>query len=121
MPVRLVAIDGGPDIPLDRPMVMVGRHPACDVRLDSPRVSWRHCCMHLQEGSVMVRDLGSTNGIRINNTRVERGRLRPGDQLSIAHRRYRFHGEPDPNRDRDRFQVPRPVPSQTHPQEPVNP
>jgi hypothetical protein len=121
MPARLVAIDGGSDIPLKRPMVLVGRHPACDVRLDSLRVSRHHCCMHLQEGSVVVRDLGSTNGIRINGARVVLGRLRPGDELSIAHHRYRFQGGPDQDRDCDGFPTPRPVPSPALPNEPAKP
>jgi hypothetical protein len=90
MPVRLVALDEGPDITLDRTMVVVGRHPACDTRLDSLRVSRHHCCMTQESGDVVVRDLGSTNGIRINGQRVEIGRLRPGDELSIAHIRYRL-------------------------------
>ncbi len=90
MPVRLVALDEGPDIMLDRTMVVVGRHPNCDTRLDSLRVSRHHCCMTQESGEVVVRDLGSTNGIRINGQRVEIGRLRPGDELSIAHIRYRL-------------------------------
>jgi predicted component of type VI protein secretion system len=90
MPARLVALDEGPDIPLDRTMVVVGRHPQCDARLDSLRVSRHHCCMTNDHGEVLVRDLGSTNGIRINGQRVEMGRLRPGDELSIAHIRYRL-------------------------------
>src|ERR687885_2239056 len=95
MPVRLVALDEGPDIPVDRAMVIVGRHPQCDARLDSIRVSRRHCCMTEDNGEVVVRDLGSTNGIRINGQRVEAGRLRPGDELSIAHIRYRMEAAPD--------------------------
>src|SRR4051795_11797391 len=90
MPVRLVALDEGPDILLDRTMVVVGRHPQCDARLDSLRVSRHHCCMTQDHGEVVVRDLGSTNGIRINGQRVEMGRLKPGDELSIAHIRYRL-------------------------------
>jgi len=90
MPARLVALDEGSDIPLDRSMVVVGRHPLCDVRLDSLRISRHHCCMTQDKEEVVVRDLGSTNGIRINGERVERGRLRPGDELSIAHIRYRL-------------------------------
>ena len=90
MPSRLVALDEGPDIMLDRTMVVVGRHPACDTRLDSLRVSRHHCCMTQENGEVVVRDLGSTNGIRINGQRVEIGRLRAGDELSIAHIRYRL-------------------------------
>ena len=90
MTARLVALDEGPDIVLDRAMVVVGRHPACDARLDSLRVSRHHCCMMQESGEVVVRDLGSTNGIRINGQRVEMGRLKPGDELSIAHIRYRL-------------------------------
>jgi FHA domain len=90
MPARLVALDDGPDINLDRAMVVVGRHPSCDTRLDSLRVSRHHCCMTQENGEVMVRDLGSTNGIRINGQRVEIGRIRAGDELSIAHIRYRL-------------------------------
>ena len=90
MPARLVALDEGSDISLDRSMVVVGRHPLCDVRLDSLRISRHHCCMTQDKDELVVRDLGSTNGIRINGERVERGRLRPGDELSIAHIRYRL-------------------------------
>ena len=90
MSVRLVALDEGPDISLDREMLVVGRHPQCDARLDSIRVSRRHCCMTPDHGEIVVKDLGSTNGIRINGQRVEKGRLRPGDELSIAHIRYRL-------------------------------
>ena len=90
MQVRLVALDEGPDILLDRAMLVVGRHPQCDARLDSIRVSRHHCCMTQNGGEVLVRDLNSTNGIRINGQRVAEGRLRPGDELSIAHIRFRL-------------------------------
>ncbi len=90
MTARLVALDEGQDILLDRAMVVVGRHPQCDARLDSLRVSRHHCCMTNDHGEVVVRDLGSTNGIRINGQRVEMGRLKSGDELSIAHIRYRL-------------------------------
>lgn len=90
MALRLVPLDEGPEIILDRAMVVVGRHPLCDARLDSLRVSRHHCCMIQVNGDVFVRDLGSTNGIRINSQRVESGQLRPGDELSIAHVRFRL-------------------------------
>jgi hypothetical protein len=92
MPLRLVAFREWPDIPVDRAMIVVGRHRACDVRLDSIRVSRRHCRITLVDGVLEVRDLGSTNGIRINGHRVEMGRLGPGDELSIAHIRYKLDG-----------------------------
>src|SRR5262245_33509296 len=86
----LVALNEGPDIPLGRDPLMVGRHPDCDVRLPSIRVSRRHCCMTEVDGEVSVRDLGSTNGTLINGRRVESGRLRRGDLLSIADLSYRL-------------------------------
>jgi pSer/pThr/pTyr-binding forkhead associated (FHA) protein len=90
MPLLLLALDGGPDIPPGRGPIVVGRHPHCDVRLRSPRVSRRHCCLTEVDGEVLVRDLGSTNGILVNGRWVEAGWLRPGDELSIAHLRYRL-------------------------------
>jgi pSer/pThr/pTyr-binding forkhead associated (FHA) protein len=90
MPTCLVALDEGPNIPLGREPIVVGRHPHCDVRLPSIRVSRRHCCLSEIDGEVAVRDLGSSNGTLINGWPVESGRLRPGDTLTIAHLRYRL-------------------------------
>ena len=73
MPARLVALDEGPDILIDQEMVVVGRHPSCDARLDSLRLSRHHCCLTQEHGEIIVRDLGSTNGIRINGERVKVG------------------------------------------------
>jgi pSer/pThr/pTyr-binding forkhead associated (FHA) protein len=72
MPARLVALDQGPDIMVGRAMLVTERHLACDAWLDSLRLSRRHCCMIQENREVVERDLGSTNGIRINGQRVER-------------------------------------------------
>ena len=90
MPARLVALNEGPSLPLDKSIVLVGRHPDCDYQLDSVKVSRRHCCLALVNDCWVVRDLGSTNGVRINGRRVEHGRLSPGDELAIANFRYQF-------------------------------
>jgi pSer/pThr/pTyr-binding forkhead associated (FHA) protein len=88
MPAYLASLDGHADIPLHQVAVLVGRHPRCDVRIASSRVSRRHCCLALDRDGVLVRDLGSTNGTWINGLRIEEGVLRPGDELSIAHLHY---------------------------------
>jgi pSer/pThr/pTyr-binding forkhead associated (FHA) protein len=85
-----VALDGNADFRLDDPLTLVGRDRACEVGLDSSRVSRRHCCLAFGHGEVLVRDLGSTNGTRINGRLVEKGRLQPGDVLGIAHLRFRL-------------------------------
>ena len=84
----LIAVSFGPDIPLDRRSILIGRHPVCDVLLDSLRVSRRHCIITEESGAVVVRDLGSKNGTWVNGLRVARSWLRPGDEVSIAHMRY---------------------------------
>src|SRR5690349_11620938 len=90
MPARLVSLNGTADIPLSGLLTVAGRHPGCDARLDSSRVSRRHCCLALGTGEVLVRDLGSTNGTWLNGQRIEEGVIRPGDVLGIAHLRFRL-------------------------------
>jgi pSer/pThr/pTyr-binding forkhead associated (FHA) protein len=82
--VRMVALAGMPPFHVGRIPVVIGRHPQCDVRIDSIQISRYHCCLTEIDGEVWVRDLGSTNGVRINGRRVESGRLKLGDELSLA-------------------------------------
>jgi predicted component of type VI protein secretion system len=96
MPAQLVALDSGPSILLDKPIVLLGRHPECDIQINSRKVSRRHCCIAQVNDYLVVRDLGSTNGIRINGVRIIEGRLNPGDELAIAHFRYKVSWEPAP-------------------------
>jgi predicted component of type VI protein secretion system len=89
MPAQLVALTEGPNILLDKPILLFGRHPECDVQLHSRKISRRHCCIAQVNDVLVVRDLGSTNGIRVNNERVVEGRLQDGDELAIGGYRYR--------------------------------
>jgi predicted component of type VI protein secretion system len=88
MPAQLVALTDGPNILLDKPILLLGRHPECDIQLNSRKVSRRHCCIAQVSTYLVVRDLGSTNGIRINGVRVLEGRLKPGDELTVGNFRY---------------------------------
>jgi predicted component of type VI protein secretion system len=89
MPARLFSLNDGPDLLLDKPILLVGRHPECDIQIDSTKISRRHCCIAEVDDYLVVRDLGSTNGIRINGVRVLEGRLKPDDELTIGGNRYR--------------------------------
>lgn len=90
MPAQLVALTEGPNILLDKPIMLFGRHPECDIQIESRKVSRRHCCVAQVSDYLVVRDLGSTNGIRINGVRVLEGRLKGGDELTIGSHRYRI-------------------------------
>ena len=87
---RLVALDGSPDVPLHAALVVIGRHPSCDVCIDSVRISRVHCCIYRDGKKFFVRDLNSTNGVRINGLLVtDQAQLHDGDLLTIANLRYR--------------------------------
>ena len=81
---RLLALDTAENIPLKLGLVVVGRHPSCDFRIRSPRISRVHCCFHSEGERLFVRDLNSTNGIRVNGHPVVHSELNPGDVVSIA-------------------------------------
>jgi predicted component of type VI protein secretion system len=95
MPARLVPLDGGPTILLDKPILLIGRHPECDVQMESRKISRRHCCIAQVDHTLAVRDLGSTNGVRINGTQTTEGRLQPGDELTIGNLRFRIQWDDD--------------------------
>jgi pSer/pThr/pTyr-binding forkhead associated (FHA) protein len=89
----MVTLAGGREIWVGNTPIVIGRHPRCDVRLGSLRVSRFHCCVSDAGGEVAVRDLGSTNGLRINGRLVTSGRLKPGDTLSIAQVDFRVEAD----------------------------
>jgi pSer/pThr/pTyr-binding forkhead associated (FHA) protein len=97
MRARLVPLDNGPPIELVKDLTLVGRNDDCDIRLDHKSVSKLHCVLVRTDGLILVRDLGSTNGTRVNGQRVRRAALLPNDHLAIAAFRYKlkFGDEPD--------------------------
>lgn len=86
MPVLLKPTQGGRPIVLDKPILLIGRHPDCDVILkNSAKISRKHCCVALVDNRFVVRDLDSMNGVWVNGNRVEHSAtLRNGDELMIG-------------------------------------
>ena len=98
MSFRIVPLLKGtaPAIALYRPVLLIGRHVECDVRLDSPKVSRRHCCVATAYDRVLIRDLGSRNGVRVNGRLLDESRLFPGDELAIGPMLFRLEQEEQP-------------------------
>jgi pSer/pThr/pTyr-binding forkhead associated (FHA) protein len=92
----LIALSEGTNIPLDKPIVLIGRHQECDIQIPSRKISRRHCCVALVADHLVVRDLGSTNGIRINGIKVIEGNLQPNDELTIGNIKYQVKWDGDP-------------------------
>ncbi len=95
MPAILVPIESGKPITLDKPIVLVGRHPDCDaVILNSRKISRKHCAVALVNNNFVVRDLGSMNGVWVNGDRVEQqAAVGFGDELMIGDVRYRLEAD----------------------------
>jgi adenylate cyclase len=56
--------------------------------VSKPNISGMHCELSFRNGYWYVRDLNSTNGVKVNGVRVNDKLLHPGDELSIGKRRY---------------------------------
>lgn len=91
---ELQPIGGGDPIPLLRSTLVIGRRESSDIVLRFPNVSGTHCELSLNDGHWFVKDLGSSNGTKINGTRVGEGRLAPGDKLSVGRHEYEISYDP---------------------------
>ncbi|MBL6713909.1 MAG: FHA domain-containing protein [Pirellulales bacterium] len=91
---ELLPVGGGDPIPLLKPQLTVGRRESSDIVLRFPNVSGTHCELVLENGYWSVRDRGSSNGIKVNGTRVSDQRLEPGDVLSVAKHQFEVVYEP---------------------------
>ena len=93
MPAHLLSLTDGPSVLMDKPILLFGRHEECDVQLNSKKVSRRHCLLAQADEYLVVRDLGSTNGVKVNGQKVTVGTLVPGDELVIGNFMYQVCGD----------------------------
>ena len=76
----------GKDHILTLPCV-IGRGAEAGLSLSDSAVSHRHALVEEMDGGIWVRDLGSTNGVFVNDVRIhERTALQAGDVLRLGER-----------------------------------
>src|SRR2546430_790045 len=95
MRAQLIPLDGTPAFDVGKDLTLVGRGEDCDLRLDHKTISKMHCIIVKTDGLLFLRDLGSTNGTRVNGQRVRRAALLPNDQLAIAGHKFGIALGPD--------------------------
>jgi hypothetical protein len=73
---------------------VIGRSRGCDVVLDDENVSRRHAEVRPSGGSWIVKDLGSTNGVKVNGRRIQGPQsLKRGDTIQVGTSRLTFELE----------------------------
>ncbi len=89
-PTDWLVLPDGRRVGIADEVVTVGRLPECAVVLDDPNVSRRHAQFRREGDSVVLVDLGSTNGTKVNGVLVRERRLTPGDTITVGTTTMRF-------------------------------
>ncbi|MCY3658688.1 MAG: FHA domain-containing protein [Caldilineaceae bacterium] len=93
---KLVCLNGpssGQEVVLGEGTSIVGRAPNCDIVLDDKFASRQHAMIDRLDGQYLVRDIGSKNGISVNQYRLSRDEsvvLTDGAVVTFANTRFRF-------------------------------
>jgi predicted component of type VI protein secretion system len=65
--------------------LLIGRADDCDVRIDLEGVAPHHAEVRtIGQGAVLLRDLGSATGTRLNGEPVSEARLHSGDEIQVG-------------------------------------
>jgi len=82
--------DLGKKFNLDSPSIIIGRSSKCDIQIDQESVSRNHCKFMNTGKTVIVRDLGSTNGTYVNDSLVDEHVLRDSDLIKVGRTIFKF-------------------------------
>jgi pSer/pThr/pTyr-binding forkhead associated (FHA) protein len=76
---------------LEGPTAVIGRSKEADCVFRDPNISRRHAELRRgPTGDWQIVDLGSTNGVKVNDRRVDKSRLSPGDEVVLGTTRFVF-------------------------------
>ncbi|MCA9037722.1 MAG: SpoIIE family protein phosphatase [Planctomycetaceae bacterium] len=95
---RIVLLKDGQTVPYELGSfpARLGRHPDCDIQLDSNMVSRFHAQLVQESGRIYLEDLGSGNGSFVNGRQVEKHQpspLKDGDRIKLGPLKFRFEDE----------------------------
>jgi hypothetical protein len=78
------------EYPLTEASILIGRASDCDIRVGCALTSRRHARLVSDETGTTIEDLGSVNGVRVNEVKVRSQRLCDGDVVTIGRNLFRF-------------------------------
>jgi diguanylate cyclase (GGDEF)-like protein len=88
--VVIYGMDLGKKYNLDQPTIILGRSSKSDIQIDQESVSRNHAKIVNNGKSILIRDLGSTNGTYVNDEVVDEHMLRDGDLVKIGRTIFKF-------------------------------
>ena len=74
----------GEQIPLNQPVLRIGRREGNDLIISDPSISGSHCEIEKNASGYTLRDLGSTNGTRVNGETVAVSGLFRNDVIHVG-------------------------------------
>ncbi len=86
--ISLFIVSKNKDAFVEKTSFFVGRSPECDIRFDASLVSRIHAIFCYNAGTWYIQDLSSTNGVWINDVKLEpmkMYRLKENDIIDLAH------------------------------------
>lgn len=88
----VLSLDGAivTEVELSKPVMVVGRHPACDICIDHPAVSGRHMLFRTVNRTVYVEDLASTNGTKVNGLTTQHQVVHHLDLVEVGKHKLHF-------------------------------
>jgi len=88
----VVSLDGAivREVELSRPVMVVGRHPDCDIVLDHAAISMRHALFRVVNRTVYIEDLASTNGTLVNGIASSNQVLHHLDLIQVGMHKLHF-------------------------------
>lgn len=81
---KLMIQGAGQSCELDIAPVLIGRDPSCQIQIPSSDISRFHSVIHRAGRQTVIRDLHSTNGVILNQTRIYHAPLRVGDTFQLG-------------------------------------
>ncbi len=85
--VSIVLVSGenaGAEYAIDKDTFTLGRGPAVDLAFDNEHLSRQHAALEATEHGFRVRDMGSTNGLKVDGETVNAHDLTHGDKFAIG-------------------------------------
>ncbi len=87
---KLPEPDAAPEIPVDASILKIGYDVENDLVIPRPQVSGFHCRIALVDNKYVIEDLNSTNGTWVNEHKIDRAFITPGDVIGLGSYQFDF-------------------------------